>query len=232
MGKSRKQLHEVLDNPVGRQLLEALFRISASEMINLDWSEFQLATGRLNDNFHIRIELCNSIVTVCLSFFVSTDFRSVYIWSSREICYVKNAIEAIWEFCNGYMEIPYVLEIPKFREYLLTSGIFTNENIILRSNRQYDTFKELVIKCNPPRHSMCDGEYPVETELVFMMFTKIYDVREIAKTMPNMKYLYIDYKSKIINPIDTVHILRYESNDGLPILMSRDTQRNVKSANK
>jgi hypothetical protein len=143
-------------------------------------------------------------------------------------------IGAIWEFCNGFINIFLIVEVPKLREYLLTSGIFTNENTILRDDfgnfmSHYDTFKELVIKGNPPRHSIYVESCPLNTELMVAINTGTYDVRILSERSSKIKYLSIDYKSEIINPIDTVTILKHKHGD-LPILSDIQSQRNVKSA--
>lgn len=231
----RKQLLEALNNPIGKQLLEDYFGIS--EMINLDWSEFRFTVAKyLCANFFIQFTIDDHSVITHLLFY--TDINDLILLCSihnHETCYIKNVVRVIWEFCNGCVA---TLRIEgEFRKYLLTSGIFTDENIILHSGYgcnvcHYDTFRELVIKGNRPRHAICNGKYPANAELVFMTRTKTYNVREIAKTMPNMKYLSINYKSKKINPIDTVQVLKHKLNDDLPILTNHELQRNVKSANK
>jgi hypothetical protein len=233
-----KRLSETINNPTGKRLLEAYFDIPASELIHVNWSEFRFVVAKkLDDNLGFI-----HILGMTILYFNDDNQTPLCNVTSRKQPCLKNIINVIWGFCHGVISIEHNGVSAELREYLLSSGIYTADTI-LRSSEYfsgryfYDTFEELIIKGNPPRHATFVSaplqatfvSVPLQAELVVSYRKNTYDVKELAEQLPKMKYLSIGTRSKIINPVDSVQILRHK-HQHLPILVNHESQRNVKSA--
>lgn len=224
-----KRLSETINNPTGKRLLEAYFDIPASELIHVNWSEFPFVVAKkLDDN----LGFIHILGMTTLYFGDDNQTPLCNVISREQIC-LKSIINVIWGFCHGVISIEHNGVSKELREYLLASGIYTADTI-LRSSEYfsgryfYDTFEELIMKGNPPRHAAFDLAI-LQAELVVSFRRNTYDVKELAEQLPKMKYLSIGTKSKITNPVDSVQILRHKHRH-LPILTDSSSQRNVKSA--
>jgi hypothetical protein len=233
--KVRRKLLELIENPLGKRFLENYYGIPVSEMKYLSWSKFPI---RGNDYFiddHVYIRRLYDTSYSYLHFkTLNGDYHWVNGVVTSDKSFPKDVIRLLWGFCNGvFLNVADRSFSPEFCEYLLKLEYFTETSIIRggygRTSYYYDTFSELVVKNNKPRHKVYNTKprtYNFDTDLVVFRIGSKYNVKEALR---HKGVSAIGSRSKFKEQISSAILVTQSE---LPILANRELQRNVKSANK
>lgn len=230
---SRTKLQELLNNVLGKSLLEQYFGFLPA--VDADWDSLPVVERKvLECGLVINSGEGRFIPSIKFEISDNAEITLLFldVWSFRSCL---NVIEMLWKYCSGRIHVPGDGFHDKFREYLIREYPFVFTVFREHSNKNsigefYDTFQELVVNGGKPRHYYIKNSvHCVPDGVEFVTYGG--ECRTLTDLNPGVKFVALRENSETNVYHRDVEIIRFTGD--LPLMSDQlILQRNIKSANK